>query len=534
MTEQVQDLHTEALEKILAGGMSASDERGAIEQILRTTPSLATPILFTVLGQKQHLRALLEEANKTLMEPPWHPAAFLSLTSNGNRAFVAYGNRRLSVAIAPTVDRPALQCGQLVFLNAQQNVLTDVAPDALRPGAVGEFSRLHGTRQGVIRAQAEDEIVVDLAAGILEEGISKGDLVLYDRENYVAYEKLEKRDRSSLLEDLPLDMHIDQLGGLDFVFEELVSEITLHLFYPDLVRRFALKPTKGVLLCGPPGTGKTSLVRALGERLRHTMGVELKAFVVRPGIHRSMWYGASEQRVQALFREALEAAHHANQYVLLFFDDMDHLGSRDQRVAGEVDARLLPCFLHEIDAVRTHRLLLVGATNREDLLDEALLRPGRFGKTFRIARPSRVHAREIFLRHLTIDVPVHHNGEGPAETIRALVENLISALYASNGEFSRLATLTFRDGSRQPLGASQLMSGALIAAVVEQAKRRGCFRALKGGPEPVGAEDLHAAMRRELQVICERLKPGLGLQQMLNLPPDRDVVKVELCVPANG
>jgi proteasome-associated ATPase len=206
---------------------------------------------------------------------------------------------------------------------------------------------------------------------------------------------------------------------------------------------------------------------------------------------------------------------------------MDHLGSRDHRIAGEVDARLLPCFLQEVDAVRTHRLLLVGATNREDLLDEALLRPGRFGKLFRIARPTRGQAREIFRRYLTANLPVRCNGHGPAATIHGLIEDMLSSLYAANGEFARLATLVFRDGSRQPLTASQMMSGALIAAAVEQAKRRACFRALAGGPEEMGADDLRAAIRRELAAICQRLKPGLALQQMLDLPPDRDVVKVE-------
>jgi proteasome-associated ATPase len=235
--------------------------------------------------------------------------------------------------------------------------------------------------------------------------------------------------------------------------------------------------------------------------------------------------------VRDLFQEAREAAQERDRYVLLFFDDMDHLGSRDHRAAGEVDARLLPCFLQEIDAVRTHRLLLLGATNREDLLDEALLRPGRFGRTVRVGRPDRAQAREIFRRYLTTGVPVHQNGGGPAETIHDLIEDLLSALYAPNGDLSRLATLTFRDGSQLPLTASHIMSGALIAAAVEQGKRRGCFRALKGGPGAIGIEDLRAAVRRELDSICERLKPGPTLQQMLDLPPDRDVVKVERCRP---
>jgi proteasome-associated ATPase len=530
MTNQVQDAPPEILEKLLVDGMSPAEEKAAIEQCLRGKPGLAVPLLFKVLAQKHRCRMLLEETHKALTEPPWHPAACLSLSSDGTRALIASGTRRLSVSVAPEVDRLALSCGQPVYLNANQNALIAVAPNEPHSGAVGEFARFHGTRQCVIRGPSEEEVVADLATRVLESGIREGDLVLYDRESLIAYEKLAKRERSRLLEDLPLDVRIEDLGGLDSVFNELVSEVTLHLFQPDLVRRYALKPTRGVLLCGPPGTGKTSLVQALGEHLGRRLEVEIKVFVVRPGVHRSMWFGASEQRVRDLFREAKDAAEHAGRYVLLFFDDMDHLGSRDHRVAGEVDARLLPSFLQEVDAVRTNRLLLIGATNREDLLDEALLRPGRFGKAFRVARPTRSQAREIFRRHLTADLPVRRNGDG-GDTIDTLIEALLSALYAPNGEFSRLSMLTFRDGSRQPVTAAQVLSGALIAAAVEQAKRRGCFRALEGGPAEIGDEDLRAAMSRELSAICERMKPGLALQQMLDLPPDRDVVKVERCPP---
>ena len=530
MTNQVQ-VQAHTLEHILDDGLSPAEERAAIEQFLRDKPTLATPLLFTALAQKHRLRALLEDTNKALLEPPWHPAAFLSLSPDGARALVACGNRRLSVALGPDINRLTLQCGDPVFLNGHQNVLTSLGQGGFRPGVVGEFSRAHRDGQGVIRGQGDSEIVVDLAARLLDAGIHKGDRLLYDPESYVAYEKLEKSDHSSLLEHLPLNVRIGDLGGLDEVFNELVSEVTLQLFHGDLVRRYALRPTKGVLLCGPPGTGKTSLVQALGEHLGREMGVEIKAFLVRPGVHRSMWFGASEQRVRDLFEEARRAAEEGDRYVLLFFDDMDHLGSRDHRMAGEIDARLLPCFLQEIDAVRTHRLLLLGATNREDLLDEALLRPGRFGRMFRIGRPTRGQARAIFRRYLTADLPVRQNGHGASDTIHRLVEDLLSALYAPNGEFARLAILTFRDGSRVPLSAGQILSGALIAAAVEQGKRRGCFRALDGGPGDIDEDDLRFALRRELSAICARLKPGLSLQQMLDLPPDRDVVKVEPCMP---
>jgi proteasome-associated ATPase len=532
MADQVHDAQAEVLERLLADGMSPAEEKTAVEHFVRARPALATPLLYAVLAQKHRLRMQLDAATKAFREPPWHQAAFLSFSPNGERALVASGGRRVSVAVAAEVDRLTLRPGQPVFLNANQSVVIEVAPNEPRPGALGEFIRFHGRTQGVIRAETEHEIVLDLAASVLDNSIHRGDLVLYDPETRVAYERLEPRDHASLLDDLPLDIRIEDLGGLNTVFDELISVVTLHLFHADLVRRYALKPTKGVLLCGPPGTGKTSLVQALGERLQRTMQVEIKAFVVRPGVHRSMWFGASEQRVRDLFRHAKEAALQRNCYVLVFFDDMDHLGSRDHRIAGEVDARLLPCFLQEIDALRTNRLLLLGATNREDLLDEALLRPGRFGRTFRIARPSRTQAKEIFKRYLTPDLPVAHNGNGGrAETIKTVIDDMLAALYAPNGEMSRLAMLTFRDGSRRPLTASDVMSGALIAAAVEQGKRRGCFRALDGGPEEIDAEDLRAAMKRELAAICDRLKPGPALQQMLDLPPDRDVVKVERCAP---
>jgi proteasome-associated ATPase len=532
MTNPVPDPNAQVLQQILAGTMLPADEKAAVEQCVRAKPDLAAPLLFTMLDRKQRLQQQLDETARILAEPPWHAATFLRLSTRGRRALVASGSRRISVTVGPDVDPNTLSGGQPVFLNGAQNVLVDAAPAELRPGTVGEFVRLHGSTQGVLRSTADEEIVVDLSAGVLDQPLRCGDLVLYDREQSVAFEKVDKRrDRPSLLEVLPLDVRITELGGLDPVFDELVSEVTLHLFHRELAARYHLTPTKGVLLCGPPGTGKTSLVRALGEHLGRVMQMDVKALLVKPGVHRSMWFGASEKALRDLFHEAREAADQPGRYVLLFFDDVDHFGSRDHRAAGEVDARLVPCLLQEIDSVRTPRLLLIGATNRADLLDEALIRPGRFGKAFRIGRPTRGQATEIFRRHLTTDLPLDLNGARPSEAAAALIDDLVAALYAPNGALGRLGTLTYRDGSREPLTAAQIMSGALIAAAVEQAKRRGCFRAMHDGPDSIDADDLRASLERELAAITERLKPGPALQQMLDLPPDRDVVKVERWTP---
>lgn len=207
------------------------------------------------------------------------------------------------------------------------------------------------------------------------------------------------------------------------------------------------------------------------------------------------------------------------------------MGARSHNVTTAVDSRVLPSLLHEIDGLdRIERVLLIGATNRPDLLDEALTRPNRFGdKVFRITRPDRTTAGAIFHKYLRPDLPYFaRNGAGPEVLAAELVNTVLAQLYAPNGELCTLASLTFRDGSRRPLTAPELMSGALIANVVAEAKRRSCLRALGAGPLGIAVEDLLAATTQTLRGIVARLKPGPALRQLLDLPSDLDVVKLEI------
>ena len=208
---------------------------------------------------------------------------------------------------------------------------------------------------------------------------------------------------------------------------------------------------------------------------------------------------------------------------------MDHLGSRDQQIGSDVDAKLMPCFLQEVDNIRNDRVMLIGATNMESRLDEALIRPGRFGALHRIGRPSREQARQIFGYDLSPGLPLTDHGAPPAEVAQTLIGEVLAAAYAPNGALSQLATLTFRDGSKRPVTAAQVMSGALIASAVNKAKRRACERALAGGQPGVTSADLLQALAGELDAIADRLRPGPALTQMLSLPQDMDVVRVERC-----
>jgi proteasome-associated ATPase len=298
-----------------------------------------------------------------------------------------------------------------------------------------------------------------------------------------------------------------------------------------VVVRHGLKPAKGVLLSGPPGCGKTMIAKALANYVSRLEGVQATFLNVKPGTHRSMWYGKTEQNIRDLFALARRLADGEGRIVVLFFDDMDHLGSRSDGVSTAIDTRVLPSFLGEIDGlVDLHRVWLMGATNRPDLLDEALVRPGRFGdKVFRIPRPTRRAAQEIFRKHLPPDLPYYNtNGRGPEQVSAEMIETALARLYAPNGEAATLGTLVFRDGTRGPLTAPQVMSGALIAQAVAEAKRQSCLRAVRGQPMGLTTPDLLAALERQLTAIAHRLKPGPALRQMLDLPEDRDVVKVEL------
>ena len=519
-------VHYSELEKALGAGLGLEQEKQVLEKCIHDQPELLPSLIPLLLQQKHRYRQMAQDFEEKLQEPPWHPAAFLRLLPNG-RAFVASGSRRFGVAVAPNVDVSSLGYGQPIFLNGALNLLVETVDELPRPGTVGEFSRFHRERQVVLRGQADEEIVVDLADDLLNAGLQKADLVLYDRETYIAYEKIKNRhEQETLLEELPLETRIEDLAGLDSVFHKLVFEVRLQLLYPEIVQLYRMKPMRGVVLSGPPGTGKTSLVQAAAEFLKRQQNIEICAFRVPPGIHRSKWFGDSERRIQSIFRQARQAAEADNSFVLLFFDDMDHLGSRETRFAGDVDGRLLPCFLQEIDTLGK-RVMLVGATNREELLDDALMRPGRFGRVFKIPRPSRSQATQIFHRQFHGDLPLVVNGGGREAAAEAVVESAVAAMYAPNGEFSTLATLVFRDGSRRPLRAAEVISGAQIADAVEDVKRRSIERLLQGEPEQIVAGDLYSAVGNQLASLAQRLRPGPTLRQMLDLPQDLDVVKVE-------
>ncbi len=531
------------LRTLLSGTLPPDEERRLVVQVLEQEPQLAPQLIQLYLQHKLRLQTSLGESvadytclRETLARSTWAQSILLKiLPGPPARALVARGSRRLLTSVDPNIDPRTLQRGQTVYVNDENNCLVQAGEREHLPGVIGTFLAMEGSR-ALIQGAQDERWLMDCLDLSLPERLRSGDRVVYDQDSRLVLERIVVPEVSLAgirLEEAPA-ISFDQIGGLEEIVDSLTQEIRLHLFHRDVVARHRMPFQKGILLYGPPGCGKTLLAGAVARYVSDLEGVDGRFLTIKAGSHRSMWYGQSEERLREAFGLVRRAAA-SGQFVTVLFDDFDHFGSRDA-TGHDVDARILPALLHEVDSLQAvPGVFLIGVTNRPDLLDEALLRPGRFGdRTFTVPRPNRAAATAIFKVHLPTALSYRADDDMEPECRDRVIARAVSCLYAPNGELGQLGWLTFRDGSRRPLTSSQLMSGALIAGAITEAKRRSCFRTLQGRSACIVLDDLLDGLRQELLGVASRLKPGSGLKRLLDLPSDLDVVKIEITAPAQG
>ena len=455
---------------------------------------------------KSQIEALRKEVDK-LTAPPSTFAVFYSTNSDGT-VNVALGGRKLRVNLHPAIPPNTLQRGQEVILNEGLNVIEARGFDP--QGEIAHLKQLLENGRAIISLQMDDERVVELSDNLNPDALSVGDHLLFESRSGYVIEKLPKTDMEELvIEEVP-DITYDQIGGLGKELEQVKNAVELPFLYPELFAEHRLSPPKGVLLYGPPGCGKTLIAKAvansIAKKLAHLKGQEVRSYFlhVKGPELLNKYVGESERQIREVFAKAKEKASHGNP-VIVFFDEMDALfRTRGTGISSDMESTIVPQFLAEIDGVESLRdVIVIGASNRQDLIDPAVLRPGRLDIKIKIPRPDKQNAKDILAKYLTSDLPLAESGLAPLQQDRIaychqLIDATVESMYA-NTEDNQFLEVTYANGEKETIYFKDFASGALIEGIVSRAKKLSIKRTIAGGEKGLKEEDLLKAIREEFK-----------------------------------
>ncbi len=502
------DEHAREVEKLRVQIQSMEDEirrlyqsRYQLDQATKQNEKLAA----TLQEAKAQIEALRAEVEK-LTAPPSTYAIFSSLNQDGT-ANVYVSGRKMKVSVHPAIKGKELRKGQEVILNEALNVIEAKGFDVQ-----GEVVRLKDVLEGnraLVTLHFDEEKVAELGDPLLAARLSVGDHLLFDPRSGYIIEKLPKSEAEELvLEEVP-DVDYDHIGGLQRELEQVRDAVELPFLHPELFSEYKLSAPKGVLLYGPPGCGKTLIAKAvansIAKKLGHLTGKEVRSYFlhVKGPELLSKYVGESERQVREVFKKAKERAADGNP-VIVFFDEMDALfRTRGTGISSDIEATIVPQFLSEIDGVELLRnVIVIGASNRQDLIDPAVLRAGRLDVKVKVGRPDANAARDIFSKYVTPDLPFADDEIKRHGSAKVLVDHVIGqtveTMYATSEE-NKFIEVTYANGEKEILYFKDFASGALIEGIVSRAKKYAVKRAIAKEGSGLRAEDLIRAIREEFK-----------------------------------
>lgn len=464
--------------------------------------------LATVLEEaRQQLGVLREEVDK-LTAPPNNFGTVLQVNVDGS-VDVATGNRKLRVSAQPNIEVKQLQIGQEVLLNEAFNII-----DVREFEQAGDVVRVRETLTDgrvVVIARADEESVLARADAMKDTFIRTGDYVRIDNKTRLILEKMERPEVEELvLEEVP-DITYADIGGLANQIEQIRDTVELPYLHRDLFREYELEPPKGILLYGPPGCGKTLIAKAVANSLakkvsERTGNPDVRSYFLNikgPELL-NKWVGETERQIRLIFQRAKEKSDEGVP-VIVFFDEMDSLfRTRGTGISSDVESTIVPQLLSELDGVESLKnVVVIGASNREDLIDPAILRPGRLDVKIKINRPEPEAAREIFSIYFSAQTPLAEEGlkqfDGDREAfVRHVIEVTVEAMYSEDDE-NRFLEVTYAGGDREVLFFKDFASGAMIENIVRRAKKDAIKRQIAGGDPGVAERDLVAAIKQEFR-----------------------------------
>jgi len=503
------DEHAREVEKLRTQIQSMEEEIRRLYQSryqLEQTTKQNEKLVATLQEAKSQIETLRAEVEK-LTAPPSTYGIFSSLDTDGTGNVYVSG-RKMKVSLHPSIKAKDLRKGQEVILNEALNVIAVRGFDVQ-----GEVVRLKDVLEGnraLVTLHFDEEKVAELGEPLLSERLSVGDHLLYDVRSGCVIEKLPKSEAEELvLEEVP-DVDYEHIGGLQKEIDQVRDAVELPFLYPHIFSNYKLSAPKGVLLYGPPGCGKTLIAKAvassIAKKLGHLKDKQLRSYFlhVKGPELLNKYVGESERQVREVFKKAKERADDGHP-VIVFFDEMDALfRTRGTGISSDIESTIVPQFLSEIDGVeRLTNVIVIGASNRQDLIDPAVLRAGRLDVKVKVGRPDMTAARDIFSKYVTTDLPFaeedlnRHGGDA-----RALVDSLmnmtVDAMYATTDE-NKFIEVTYANGEKEVLYFKDFASGALIEGIVSRAKKFAVKRAIAQEGTGLRAEDLIRAIREEFK-----------------------------------